>query len=789
MSDNHTPSEHRVHAEAWRAYAGFLADWANSTLVNRPDAFGAYLAKNKRRQGRSALTQKRTLTKWILQRHFAGEDVGHLVGIHSTSEQNTSRWLAIDFDNHEEVDAIASANFATARQWMDRLSRRNYRPILIDSDGHGGLHLWLLFDEPVPTPLVFDLGKELISSWQELGLDKAPEIFPKQPQIAEGAFGNWLRLPGRHHTRPHFARVWRDGWKAGKPAIEILLETEGRTFVSVEKLVPQHEQALVAIQVATARAGLPEPASNGRLSHATLQFAAGGAPEGRRNTELFKAAADLRGNGYNMQEIEEYVAPAAVKSGLARDEVERTVRSAAEAPRTPSVPGESPVESRPPFPTHVLPDVLRHFVEEAAEVFGCDESMVALPAIVTVAGAIGNSCRIRLREDWSEPSVIWMAVVATSGSLKSPVVELAVRPLNDLQLPLIGHTVDAEERSDESEPDGGEDGLARTIVADITLEALAVRLRENPRGLLVYRDELTSFFNSFDVYRRGCGSDESQFLLMHGARELIVDRKTGDCKTLYVLRAALSILGSVPPGALRNVLGRSRFESGLAARFLFVEPYQRLRTWTERSIPKETKEAYADLIRRAWRIPVRSDERNALVPNLIDIDARAKERWVDFYNSNASMIFSAVDPNTEAAYSKFEGYCARLALVLHVATCIGNADSPISCSVTPETMEAAVTITEWLRLETLRIYGVLAENIDDAFQRRVLAYVRRKDGSITVRDLQRAGFAELRKATEAKGFLDALVKRGYGIWLEPRGKGPNAGEIFKLVSAHSTPDS
>ena len=55
------------------------------------------------------------------------------------------------------------------------------------------------------------------------------EQFPKQSVLTEHVrYGNWLRLPGRHHTRDHWARAW-DGsrWLAGAACCEYLLAHDG----------------------------------------------------------------------------------------------------------------------------------------------------------------------------------------------------------------------------------------------------------------------------------------------------------------------------------------------------------------------------------------------------------------------------------------------------------------------------------------------------------------------------------------------------------------------------------
>src|SRR5439155_10365627 len=88
--------------------------------------------------------------------------------------------------------------------------------------------LLLIFDGPVPTEKVYAFGRWLTRDWKELGLAEQPECYPKQPAIKAGGYGNWLRLPGRHHTRDHWSRVW-DGsrWLEGQAAIDKIIATSG----------------------------------------------------------------------------------------------------------------------------------------------------------------------------------------------------------------------------------------------------------------------------------------------------------------------------------------------------------------------------------------------------------------------------------------------------------------------------------------------------------------------------------------------------------------------------------
>jgi hypothetical protein len=106
-----------------------------------------------------------------------------------------------------------------------QLCERGFHPLLWDSNGAGGYHLDLLLAAPVPTPRLFWFLPELVGNHVAYGLPARPETFPKQPRLnpkpdGSGAYGNWVRLLGRHHTREHWARIWGGtDWLAGERSI------------------------------------------------------------------------------------------------------------------------------------------------------------------------------------------------------------------------------------------------------------------------------------------------------------------------------------------------------------------------------------------------------------------------------------------------------------------------------------------------------------------------------------------------------------------------------------------
>ncbi len=226
-------------AEEWERYSEDLADWAIERLANRRDVWSQYTLKNgevgvvmlpiKERRVKGA--QMVTLNK--LRRHFAGHQPNHLIGLHSISDHSTCKWFAVDVDLHNEAvkdaDEIAGANFTAALTWAARLREKGMDPLLIDSNGVGGYHLWVLLDKEYPLADTFEFVSELRNDFEDFGLPRKPEVFPPKGAVKEDDLPYTLRVPGRHHTRKHYSRVWNfdavgeNEWLEGGEAIEMIL--------------------------------------------------------------------------------------------------------------------------------------------------------------------------------------------------------------------------------------------------------------------------------------------------------------------------------------------------------------------------------------------------------------------------------------------------------------------------------------------------------------------------------------------------------------------------------------
>ena len=459
-----------------------------------------------------------------------------------------------------------------------------------------------------------------------------------------------------------------------------------------------------------------------------------------------------------------------------------------------------------PFPVECLPQPIWTYVVEGAKTLVCDPAFIALPMLSALAGAIGNSRRIKLKAAWSEPAIIWSAIVGESGSMKSPAIDLAMRPMIKIQKEAFREHAEKmeefEKKLEEYEnalrqrkkalemPDKPVEPIAkRYYCSDVTVEALAGLLANAPRGLLLARDELSGWVNSFNSYKGGKGGDDAKWLELYRAGTLLVDRKGGSPKTIHIPNASVSVLGGIQPGILAQVLGTEHFENGLAARLLLAMPPRKAKQWTEADIDSGLASKAEDIFRSLMAMQMEADFYGDFKAKILPMTPAAQKAWIAFYNEHAEEQAAIEGGEMAAAMSKLEAYAARLALVIHcVRVAAGDPKLASEDYIDDNSVIPGVLLTNWFKDEVRRVYAAISEEETHTRQRQLFELVQRKGGSITVRDLRRAS-RSYQGSGVAKNALQELVDIGWGIWEHPQAdaNGGRPSEVFILNSVAKTP--
>jgi hypothetical protein len=313
------------------------------------------------------------------------------------------------------------------------------------------------------------------------------------------------------------------------------------------------------------------------------------------------------------------------------------------------------------------------------------------------------------------------------------------------------------------------------------VEAVARRLNENSRGILLAKGELSHWFASFDQYRDKSGSDVARWLQLYDGDLFAVDRVTGG-RSYRIPNPRVSIASGVQPDTLRRLLTDEYFERGLPARILWaMPPRSHPRKYTKQIVSPELFAEVSQLFSKLRELTPTQDEHGHLMPTLLPLSPKAEQVFVEFYDEIGQIIYEA-DPRTAGQWSKLIGYAARFALIGELA------HDPDAGEISAEIMRKACELARWFGNEAVRIYSQLVETREQRERRELIEFIERRGGTVTVRDVITFYWPLKNQTERADEMLNALVKAGRGKW-EPvltTEKGGQPTRRFRLLHSSAS---
>lgn len=470
------------------------------------------------------------------------------------------------------------------------------------------------------------------------------------------------------------------------------------------------------------------------------------------------------------------------------DTLRETIEALAKEPPEAGAP-TPPMHIYKPFPTHTLPGPIRGLCEAGAESMRLDAAFVALPLLAACAAAVGNATRIRLNDSWTEPAILWTAIVAESGSGKTPAMSLATQATKRIQTQRMREHQDAIESwkkehdlwaiqrkawersaaskagTHDAAPEEPPQPVSRRVMIDSVTTEAAIKLHaENPRGLLAASDELAGFFD-FGAYKTSRGSGDSSKWLQAWNGGALTNDRVGDRKAggiaEHIPMFSISLTGGIQPGALRRVFTDEHRESGMAPRFLLAMPTRTPRRFDNRGVGQAVQAAVARVVGGLYALPdPQPDAFGELRPQEASLTKEAEAAFGEYHDTKADEANASTGIRAAIA-SKMAGYAARLALVFH---CVRVADGEADIDprrVDETTMRSAIELAEWFLQESDRVYAVLDAGEEEGRRLRLIEWVAAQGGPVSGRDAHRA-LPDYENTEDATAALRELADLGYG---------------------------
>lgn len=380
---------------------------------------------------------------------------------------------------------------------------------------------------------------------------------------------------------------------------------------------------------------------------------------------------------------------------------------------------DTSMEAAPPFPRDLLRPFWSEWVSRAAEAKGCPVDYVGGALLAAAGSLLANVRRPQVWRSWSEPPILFMAAVGKPSAGKSPGIDAIAEPLQAIEG---GHNADFDERRRKhaaevqaaalrekawrheleeavgkgyAPPPKPADAeapeppcLRRIVLKDTTVEKAALLARDNPRGLLLLRDELAGFIGAMDKYS-GSGSDRPFWLEAHGGRPYTVDRVKHE-QPVRIPALSIGIIGGIQPDRLQSMV-LAGDDDGLAARFLYLVPERRPPV---RPLGAHDEQAALHALKQLATLPFDEQPEGRLSWRVVPFEEAAADHMHAFRLDSA-----AREEDASGLFlswlGKLPGLAARLALILEFLWWCGDRPSqPEPDIVSAAAMRAAVTFLE-----------------------------------------------------------------------------------------------
>ena len=408
----------------------------------------------------------------------------------------------------------------------------------------------------------------------------------------------------------------------------------------------------------------------------------------------------------------------------------------------PSAPAGLP--EAPPFPTDALPEAARRFVVEGAEAIDCTPDLLALPVLAVLSAGIGGSRVVQIKRSWREGATLFLAVVASPGEKKTPAANAARRPVlkrqaekrQEFKVKKEEHERemrewkadcrDARSAGETEPPPPSEPTMGRTYADDTTVESLVGILEDNPRGVLIYKDELTGWVRGMDQYRAaGKGADRQHWLSVWSNQPIVVDRKSRQGDPIYVERPWVSLVGGIQPAMLPELGGS--MEDGLLDRFLFCYPKHSHTDLSDAEIGVDTEAQYASLYDKLSSLRMVEDEIGQEAPNVVSMSREARRLFKEIHDEMGTETLEPGFPlRLQGVWAKMRGYLARISLILAICRSVEH-DQPEQ--VEEDDVKNATRMVAYFKAHARRVFGKLrATTSEDLLAGEIRVFVQDHGG-------------------------------------------------------------
>lgn len=535
--------------------------------------------------------------------------------------------------------------------------------------------------------------------------------------------------------------------------------------------------------------------------------------EGKRNASLMSIGGTLKSRGLDQSQIA--TALSALNQVLCHPPLEAS--EVAQITQSLSKYQEATWQEPMPLPPEaramkldrsMLPEPLGAWCADISERMQVPLECVAGSAIAMLSSLIGRKIAIypKRHDRWVVIGNLWAMIVAPPGSLKTPTFNEVLRLLFGLddrsiqkfeeesqklkELETVAKTeIDAlKDALKKAVRDGKPDRIEqcknllalavrdleekskitarRYIVNDSTTEMLLTIIRNNPQGIMLYRDELSGWLES--MHKSGREGDR-QFYLESWAGDASYKTDRISRGTTAVPGLCLSVLGGLQPIVLESYVAAmakgGKSDDGFLQRFQLLIYPERQKGWKniDREPDPVAEAAIARIVEAFDGIPVPKQTDDGVERLRLGYDDEAQElanQWMEELQQRLE------DPSLshlfETHLSKYKSLMPSLAALFCLIRAFGSDEGVVPETIDGDSVKLAIDWCHFLESHAKKAYGEHLEPTKSA-ARNLLKKIKKKQikDFDRPRDLYRKRWKGLSTSDEMDSALEMLEKLGW----------------------------
>ena len=340
-------------------------------------------------------------------------------------------------------------------------------------------------------------------------------------------------------------------------------------------------------------------------------------------------------------------------------------------------------------------------IKKVSAWMGVDSEAVLTHLLPIAAGLINPNSRIVVKKctNFVEPCLLYTAVIADTGSRKTPLLNIPKAPLVKLQaeedarhkaeLDAYKKELDAynhrPKENKDDEPPTPPHPPREFYVDNVTVESLdEIKGFQPDKAFSMIKDELSGLFASHGAYKGGRGSDKESFLSGWGGGGVKKNRRSKDSR-VSLARDSLSITGGIQPDKLQALFGDFTDAQGEWARFLWYQMPMRPYKIPRHDVTYTLGDLLESIYRKLDSLPVLE----------FYFSKDGQDFYDDWYDKRYEQTRNETKPGLKAAMAKMPGQAARLIGVLHVLNGVSSQPAEVQEEISLTTVRAGCHLAQF----------------------------------------------------------------------------------------------